>query len=117
MPINTATSNWDAEDLAAEVKKGLVISDGTSEFVWIPVPTISEMAKVTSGTDANGRTNYEGKLYDFTSTGATEMTNYGQSTNNNTNPSYREPANLTSSSYADNASRFTKNSSSCLAEV
>ena len=102
MPINTATSNWDAEDLAAEVKKGLVISDGTSEFVWIPVPTISEMAKVTSGTDANGKTNYEGVLYDFTSTGATEKTSYVQGTE-----SYREPANLSSTDYADNASRFT----------
>ena len=68
------------------------------------------MAKVTSGTDANGRTNYEGKLYDFTSTGATEMEDYGQGTE-----SYREPANLTYSEsnegvmedYRDYAERFT----------
>ena len=100
-------ADWNTEDLAAEVKKGLVISDGTSEFVWIPVPTISEMAKEKDTEDANGRTNYEGVLYDFSkeSNGtlkATEKTGYGQSTT-----SYREPANLTSSGYADNADRFT----------
>ncbi len=43
MAINTTTSNWDAADLATEVKKGLVISDGTSEFVWIPVASINSM--------------------------------------------------------------------------
>ena len=84
---------------------GLVITDGTNEFVWIPVEDINEMAKVTSGIDENGRTNYEGKLYDFTSTSATEKSDYGQGTE-----SYREPANLTDYveyDYRDYAERFT----------
>ena len=106
MAVNTATSKWTEGNLAEEVKKGLVITDGTNEFVWIPVADINEMVKVTSGKDANGRTNYEGKLYDFTSTGATEKTNYGQSTT-----SYREPANLTGQGYyddnSDKQSKFT----------
>ena len=33
---NTETSKWDAEG-GPEVNKGLVITDGTSEFVWVPV--------------------------------------------------------------------------------
>lgn len=60
-----------------EVDKGVVITDGRSEFVWVPVENINGMAKVTSGTDVNGRINYQGILYKFTSTGATEMTKYG----------------------------------------
>ena len=92
--INVTTagheSSWTAED-GPEVSKGLVISDGTSEFVWIPVPSINAFARVTNGTDANGNTNYQGVLYDFSGTTATEMTSYGQSTT-----SYREPANLNS---------------------
>ena len=90
--INVTTagheSSWTAEN-GPEVSKGLVISDGTSEFVWIPVETLDEFARVTSDKDANGNTNYQGVLYDFSGTTATEMTSYGQSTT-----SYREPANL-----------------------
>ena len=73
------------------IDDGLVIQDlNGNEFVWIPVNDINEMAKETSGTDSNGNQNYEGKLYDFTSTGATEKKNYGQETT-----SYREPDILT----------------------
>ena len=71
-----------------------VVNDGNvttakttrNQFVWIPVSDISQIANQTSGTDANGRQNYQGKLYDFSTTGATEMSNYGQGTT-----SYREP--------------------------
>ena len=49
--INTTASSWDEADLAAEVKKGLVITDSVdsngvsngSEFVWIPVSNINNM--------------------------------------------------------------------------
>ena len=57
-----------------------------SEFVWVPVASVDTMATVTSGTDNNGRTNYQGKLYDFSGTTSEEMTSYGQGTT-----SYREP--------------------------
>jgi len=91
------------ESYSAYVKNGIVIEDeNNNQFVWIPVETISEMAKETSGTDANGRKNYEGVLYDFTSTGATEKSSYGQSTSG-----YREPANLTSSDSTTNLSTWT----------
>ena len=76
-----------------EISEGLVITDAIdgehksigNEFVWIPA-TVDAMASITSGTDSNGNPNYQGKLYDFTSDGATEMTNYGQGTT-----SYVEP--------------------------
>ena len=87
MPINTATSSWDADDLAEEVKKGLVISDGTSEFVWIPVETLSDMAVPTSGTDKNGRTNYKGVLYNWAADSTGKVT---------INSSHREPFNISS---------------------
>ncbi len=74
-------------DTTDDVNTGIVITDGTSEFVWIPVDNITSMAKTTSGTDANGNINYQGKLYDFSASGYTEMTNYGQGTE-----SYREPS-------------------------
>ena len=88
MPIDTSTSSWDATDLAAEVKKGLVISDGTSEFVWIPVENINKMAKATTGKDANGRTNYQGILYDFGVADDGTLT-----ATEKTNTAYREPKN------------------------
>ena len=77
-----------------------VVNDGNvttakttrNQFVWIPVSDISQIANQTSGTDANGRQNYQGKLYDFSTTGATEMSNYGQGTT-----SYREPDIVTGS--------------------
>ena len=54
------------------------------------------MATATNGTDDNGNQNYQGKLYEFTSDGATEMTNYGQGTKK-----HREPDTL--SSYDNNS--------------
>ena len=41
-PINTETSKWDDEN-GPQVNKGLVISDGNSEFVFIPVANINDM--------------------------------------------------------------------------
>ena len=71
------------------VEEGIVIVDANgNEFVWVPAE-VSEMANMTSKTDDNENQNYQGKLYDFTSTGATEMTSYGQGTE-----SYREPDTL-----------------------
>ncbi len=86
-----------------DIENGLVITDAIdenhystgNEFVWIPVE-VDEMAKLTSGTDANGNPNYQGKLYDFPSASAyesKEKTNYGQGTT-----TYREPDTLLSSS-------------------
>ena len=75
----------------------VVIAPDGSEFVWVPVADINTMATNTSGTDENGRDNYQGKLYNFTGTGesttSAEMTgNYGQETT-----SYREPSLVTGS--------------------
>ena len=89
-----------------EISEGLVITDAIdgehksigNEFVWVPA-TLDEMATATGGEDANGNPNYQGKLYDFSSTGATEKTSYGQGTT-----SYREPDTI-SSSY-DGSSRY-----------
>ena len=57
-----------------------------NQFVWVPVNDVSDIANLTSGYDTAGRPNYQGKLYDFSSSGATEMSGYGQGTG-----SYREP--------------------------
>ncbi len=81
------------EESGTDVDDGIVITDGTSEFVWVPVNNISEIAKQTSGTDGNGRQNYQGKLYDFSTSGATEKSSYGQGTT-----SYREPDIVTGNS-------------------
>ena len=64
-----------------------------NEFVWVPVDTLSNMAVVTSGTDANGNINYRGVLYNWgaDATGNTAYDWSADSTN------YREPANLSSS--------------------
>ena len=68
------------------VEEGIVIVDANgNEFVWVPAE-VSEMANMTSKTDDNGNQNYQGKLYSFSSTGATERTSYGQGTT-----SWREP--------------------------
>lgn len=105
-----------ANYLEGTVDTGVVIEYKRSEFVWVPVPvtannslypkgTTKAMAKVSTaegfaGTDDNGRTNYEGVLYDFgslskggygpptfTSYSTSQvMSNYGQGTEN-----YREP--------------------------
>ena len=113
---------YTASDATGEtsVNEGFVIYEGTEEvndgnvdtakttrnqFVWIPVPDISQIANQTSGTDGNGRQNYQGKLYDFSSTGVKEKTSYGQGTT-----SYREPDVVTGSdgtSY-DNDRQYVK---------
>ncbi|HJJ15894.1 MAG TPA: formylglycine-generating enzyme family protein [Clostridiaceae bacterium] len=79
---------------------GVVITDAASgkekegnEFVWVPVDTLSDMAVPTSGTDANGNTNYRGVLYNWI-IDATGKTVYNWSADST---SYREPANLSSS--------------------
>lgn len=91
IPEGFKVSNKTGETL---IDEGLVVQgpDG-SEFVWIPVSDITTMATATSGTDSNGRTNYQGKLYDFSGTKSTEMTNYGQGT-----IYYREPSLITGNS-------------------
>ena len=79
---------------------GAVITDAATgvektgnEFVWVPVDTLSNMAVVTSGTDANGNINYRGVLYNW-DTDATGNTAYDWSADST---SFREPANLSSS--------------------
>lgn len=46
------------------VDTGVVIEidEDKSQFVWVPVLDITNMAIETSGTDSNGRKNYQGKL-------------------------------------------------------
>ena len=67
------------------IKEGLVIQDEEeNQFVWIPVDDINDIAKETS--NENGNTNYEGKLYDFTSTSAKEKETYGVGTESNREP-------------------------------
>ena len=98
VPIGYTASEATGEN---SVNDGFVIYEGTgvvndgnvttakttrNQFVWIPVSDISQIANQTSGTDANGRQNYQGKLYNFSTTGATEKSNYGQGTT-----SCREP--------------------------
>ena len=93
------------------VNGGLVIYEGTQEvndsnvatartsrnqYVWVPVDDITKVAKTTGGVDIEGRTNYQGKLYNFSNTGATEKGGYGVGTN-----SYREP-DIVSHSDSDN---------------
>ena len=98
------------EESPNNAKEGIIITDSIdestgksngNEFVWIPVDpdlkvvgTEKVMAKESTaedykGTDAKGRTNYEGVLYNFTGTDSTEMTpsDYGQKTEYG----YREP--------------------------
>ena len=82
--IDTETSSWIAEE-GPQVSKGLVISDGTSEFVWIPVATLNNFARLQDGST----TNYRGVLYTWR-TDNTEMswpTDRGD----------REPVNLSGS--------------------
>ena len=104
VPIGYTASEATGEN---SVNDGFVIYEGTdvvndsnvttaktsrNQFVWIPVDDISKIANQTSGTDANGRQNYQGKLYNFSTTGANEKSNYGQGTT-----SYREPDIVTGS--------------------
>ncbi len=67
--------------------------------MWIPVNDINDIALVVSkvsGINENSevylKTNYQGRLYDFTSYGSTEKTNYGQGT-----LSFKEPDVITGS--------------------
>ncbi len=81
---------------------GIIIEDEDgNQFVWIPinedltvVGTNKEMAKESTaenfaGKDVNGRTNYEGVLYNFTGEESAEMTS--SSTNGQGTEGYREP--------------------------
>ena len=77
------------------------VKTSRNQFVWIPVANISDIANLTSGYDTAGRLNYQGKLYNFSSTGATEMSSYGQGTE-----SYREPDILADSNYDNNTSNM-----------
>ena len=45
------------------------------QFVWIPVNDINDMTTKVEGIDKNGKQNYTGKLYDFTSIGK-ELTRF-----------------------------------------
>ena len=105
-------ADWNATDLAAEVKKGLVISDGTSEFVWIPVSNINNMVMcMECGADetldqttlqcptCGENTKLAGKLY-ATSTGETfNSSQAGQTYGLNTE--IREPDVVTGASGTD----------------
>ena len=104
-----------ANYLLGTVDTGVVIEYKGSQFVWVPVPvtatnslypkgTTKAMAKVSTaegfaGTDGNGRTNYEGVLYNFGSMSGTlsnptytvvgepqVMNNYGQGTTSSREP-------------------------------
>ena len=59
VPAGYAIVKDDSTSDTVEVNKGVVITDEINQFVWVPVENINTMAKVTSGTDANGRTNYQ----------------------------------------------------------
>ena len=85
---------------------GEVITDAASgeekvgnEFVWVPVDTLRDMAVPTSGSEANENTNYRGVLYNWY-TDVTGNTAYAWSADST---SYREPANLSSSTEGDEA--------------
>ena len=125
VPTITSTGNLANNDNIKEVKEGnipipqgynyikgdkiggAVITDAASgeekegnEFVWVPVDEISKMASTDiGGTDANGNTNYRGVLYNW-NTDATGNTAYDWSADST---SYREPANLSSSTEGDEA--------------
>ena len=85
---NTVIGGFVIYEGEEEVTDSNVIAARTSrnQFVWVPVEDINSIAKATSGYDTEGRLNYQGKLYNFTSSVASEMSNYGQGTS-----SYREP--------------------------
>ena len=119
-PIDVTTgqtpSSWGDGTLApteASVKNGLVITDapeGSSdgnEFVWIPVETISEMAREIDGAslDANGNKQYRGVLYSFgTTLSANSEISWSASST-----SYREPANLEGYDTESNVSGWNEN--------
>ena len=100
-PINTDTSRWDAEE-GPQVNKGLVISDGNSEFVFIPVANINDMImcqthgasqsvdkKTLQCSICKTNTKLAGKLYTFSETTSTvNPTTYTKGSGN------REPDNI-----------------------
>ena len=85
---NTVIGGFVIYEGEEEVTDSNVASAKTSrnQFVWVPVDDIKDIANLTSGYDTAGRLNYQGKFYNFSSSGATEMSGYGQGTT-----SYREP--------------------------
>ena len=108
VPIGYTASSATGEN---SVNDGFVIYEGTAvvndgnvdqaktsrnQFVWVPVNDISEMANQTSGVDDNGRQNYQGKLYDFSTSGATEKSSYGQGTTSSREPDIVTGSNGTS---------------------
>ena len=60
-------SSWTAKD-GPQVKEGLVISDGNSEFVWIPVSDIGSFVRLKKGS----QTDYQTILYGFKGITASE---------------------------------------------
>ena len=88
------------------VKNGLVITDGTNEFVWIPVENIDEMAReIDENNDNNGNKKYRGVLYNFNSD-KKQNSEIAWSTDSTSN---REPANLsTTYDSASNVSGWTE---------
>ena len=99
---NTVQGGFVIYEGEEEVTDSNVTSAKTSrnQYVWVPVEDISSIAKTTSGYDTEGRLNYQGKLYNFSSSGATEMSGYGQNTS-----SYREPDIVTD--YDNNTSNMS----------
>ena len=88
------------------VKNGLVITDGTNEFVWIPVENIDEMAREIDGTnDNNGNKKYRGVLYKFNSD-KTQNSEIAWTADSTTG--YREPANLSGYDSDSNVSGWTE---------
>ena len=86
------------------VKNGLVITDGTNEFVWIPVKNIGEMAKPIDGTnDKNENKKCRGVLYNFNS----DNTQNSEKDWSTDSTSYREPANLSGYDNTDNITGWT----------
>ena len=108
IPAGFAVSQIEGENT---VENGLVIVDvNGNEFVWIPVPTaiaeseeqgtINKAMAVNLGTEENPQ--YRGLLYNFNDTSSEVQNGCTMNTE-----SYREPAYLTDSSYADASSYNT----------
>ena len=61
----------EAEYKEGTKETGVVVAFNDSEFVWVPVPEISEMARLQNTSNVN----YQGILYNFSADTATEKTN------------------------------------------
>ena len=122
-PINTDTSKWD-DPSGPQVNKGLVISDGNSEFVFIPVANINDMVmcqehgasktldkETLQCPECKENTKLAGKLY--SKSGDNFDANLTGQTYTKNSSGLREPDNLTGS-YAgmhdasDNVTRLKK---------